>query len=115
LKFVKENKPEAAIVEEIKIEEYSGKVRDVEKFRASFNTIQLSKIVQIGLKMVEKQDKMPEKQDKTLPAIREVKEEEKKCLQNLTGLMSCWRRNRDSIAISSWYSKWIGFPLYKYF
>ena len=78
MKFVKENKPEAAIVEEIKIEEYSGKVRDVEKFRASFNTIQLSKIVQIGLKMVEKQDKMPEKQDKNIfPQLERLKREKR--------------------------------------
>jgi len=56
IEFVKTNKPEKAIVEEIKIEEFEGRVRDIERFRASFNTAQLSKIVQVGLKMLEKQD-----------------------------------------------------------
>ncbi|MDK2876321.1 MAG: hypothetical protein PWQ22_731 [Archaeoglobaceae archaeon] len=66
LEFVKNNRPEMAIVEEISVEEFRGRVRDIEKFRASFNTAQLSKIVQVGVKMLEKQDKMLEKQDKML-------------------------------------------------
>jgi len=44
IEFVKTNKPEKA-VEEIRVEEYKGRVRDIERFRASFNTAQLSKIV----------------------------------------------------------------------
>ncbi|MEM2176245.1 MAG: acylphosphatase, partial [Archaeoglobaceae archaeon] len=44
------------LVEEISVEEFKGRVRDIEKFRASFNTSQLSKIVQVGVKMLEKQD-----------------------------------------------------------
>lgn len=63
VEFVKTNKPENAVVEEIRIEEYRGRVRDIERFRASFNTAQLSKIVQVGLKMLEKQDVMIQKQD----------------------------------------------------
>ena len=63
VEFVKTNKPEKAVVEEIRIEEYGGRVRDIERFRASFNTAQLSKIVQVGLKMLEKQDLMLQKQD----------------------------------------------------
>jgi hypothetical protein len=35
---VKENKPEKAVVEEIRVEEYRGTVRDIEKFRASFTS-----------------------------------------------------------------------------
>jgi hypothetical protein len=53
---VRENKPEKAVVEEIRVEEYHGTVRDIEKFRASFTSIQLSKIVQIGMEMVRKWD-----------------------------------------------------------
>ncbi len=63
VEFVKTNKPEKAVVEEVRIEEYGGRVRDIERFRASVNTAQLSKIVQVGLKMLEKQDSMLEKQD----------------------------------------------------
>ncbi|MEM2586589.1 MAG: acylphosphatase, partial [Archaeoglobaceae archaeon] len=56
IEFLKRNKPENALVEEISVEEFKGRVRDIEKFRASFNTSQLSKIVQVGVKMLEKQD-----------------------------------------------------------
>lgn len=63
---VKTEKPELAVVEDIKIEKYGGRIRDVESFRASFNTSQLGKIVQVGLRMLEKQDKMLEKQDMML-------------------------------------------------
>ncbi|MEM0215909.1 MAG: acylphosphatase, partial [Archaeoglobaceae archaeon] len=47
VEFVKSNKPEMAVVEEISVEEFKGRVRDIEKCRASFNTSQLSKIVQV--------------------------------------------------------------------
>ncbi len=63
VELVKVEKPENAIVEEIRVEEYSGRIRDIERFRASFNTSQLNKIVQVGLQMLQKQDSMLEKQD----------------------------------------------------
>jgi acylphosphatase len=66
IRFVKENKPEKAVVEEIRVEEYHGIVRDIEKFRASFNSTQLSKIIQVGLEMLRKQDE-------TIAAVKEVK------------------------------------------
>jgi acylphosphatase len=80
IRFVKENKPEKAVVEEMRVEEYHGIVRDIEKFRASFTSTQLSKIIQVGLVMVEKQDEMLrkqdlmlKKQDETIAAVKEVK------------------------------------------
>jgi hydrogenase maturation factor HypF (carbamoyltransferase family) len=66
VRFVKENKPEKAVVEEIRVEEYRGIVRDIEKFRVSFTSTQLSKIVQVGLEMLKKQDE-------TIAAVKEVK------------------------------------------
>ncbi|MEM2325662.1 MAG: acylphosphatase, partial [Archaeoglobaceae archaeon] len=66
IEFLKRNKPENALVEEISVEEFKGRVRDIEKFRASFNTSQLSKIVQVGIKMLEKQDLMLTKMDTML-------------------------------------------------
>ncbi|MEM1672413.1 MAG: acylphosphatase [Archaeoglobaceae archaeon] len=72
VEFVKSNKPEMAVVEEISVEEFKGRVRDIEKFRASFNTSQLSKIVQVGVKMLERQDLMLQKQDETIKKIEEV-------------------------------------------
>jgi acylphosphatase/uncharacterized protein YoxC len=94
VRFLKENKPENAVVEEIRVEEYRGTVRDIEKFRAGFTSTQLSKIIQVGLVMVEKQDEtisivkdvsskmdlmlkkqdeMLRKQDETIAAVKEVK------------------------------------------
>jgi hypothetical protein len=61
---VKENKPEKAVVEEIRVEEYHGTVRDIEKFRVSFTSTQLSKIIQVGLEMLKKQDE-------TIAAVKE--------------------------------------------
>jgi acylphosphatase/uncharacterized protein YoxC len=96
VKIVRSEKPENAVIEEIRVEEYAGRVRDIERFRNSFNTAQLSKIVQIGLRMIEKQDaalgkmdlmlekqdvmiekqdKMLEKQDETIREIRETRKE----------------------------------------
>jgi acylphosphatase len=66
VEFVEKEKPENAVVEEIRVEEYSGRVRDIDRFRNSFNTAQLSKIVQVGLQMLGKQDQMLEKQDEML-------------------------------------------------
>jgi|GEM_PF-2926395 len=54
LKFVREDVPPKAVVEEIKVEEYDGRVRGIDIFRTSFDSAQLSKIVQVGLLMVEK-------------------------------------------------------------
>ena len=78
IEFVKSNKPENALVEEISVEEFKGRVRDIEKFRASFDTSQLSKIVQVGVKMLEKQDLMLQKQDETIKEIKETRVELKK-------------------------------------
>ncbi|MEM3896671.1 MAG: acylphosphatase [Archaeoglobaceae archaeon] len=72
IEFVKRNKPENALVEEISVEEFKGRVRDIEKFRASFNTSQLSKIVQVGVKMLGKMDLMLQKQDETIKKVEEV-------------------------------------------
>jgi len=85
VEFVKEEKPENAIVEEIKVEEYVGHIRTIENYRQSLMLNQLNKIVQVGLQMLQKQDlmldrmdtmldkqdKMLQKQDETIKVIRE--------------------------------------------
>jgi acylphosphatase len=82
IELVKSEKPENAIVEEIKVEEYKGFVRSIDSYRQSLMVNQLNKIVQVGLKMLEKQDLMLQKQDlmlqkqdETLKEIKEMKEE----------------------------------------
>ncbi len=61
--LVKREKLENAVVEEIRVEDYDGFVRSIDSYRRSFMVNQLSKIVQIGLNMLDKQDMMLEKQD----------------------------------------------------
>ena len=63
IELVKSEKPENAVVEEIKIEEFKGYVRSIDSYRQSLMINQLNKIVQVGLKMLEKQDLMLHKQD----------------------------------------------------
>ncbi len=75
VELVKEEKPENAVVEEIKVEEYKGRIRDIERFRASFNTAQLNKIVQVGLQMLQKQDE-------TIKVIREESEKTREELKD---------------------------------
>lgn len=45
------NRPEEAIVDNIIVENWKGRVRGIEQFRQSFDTTQLGKIVKTGLKM----------------------------------------------------------------
>ncbi|WP_457550476.1 acylphosphatase [Archaeoglobus sp.] len=84
VEMVKSEKPEMAVVEEIKVEEYKGRIRDIERFRASFNTVQLSKIVQVGLQMLQKQDQMLQKQEETIKEIRATREELKKEIREVS-------------------------------
>ena len=63
VEFLKKEKPEKAVVEEIKVEEYKGTIRTIDSYRNSLMLEQLNKIVQVGLNMLEKQDLMLEKQD----------------------------------------------------
>jgi acylphosphatase/uncharacterized protein YoxC len=65
--------PKKAEVSSIKFEKYTGVVKPIEVFRSEFSTIQLGKIVEVGVEMLEKQDmmlgkmdSMLEKQDETL-------------------------------------------------
>jgi len=56
--FINSNFPETAIIDNISIEEYSGQIKTIDKFRQSFDTVQLSKIVQSGLVLLKKQDEL---------------------------------------------------------
>jgi acylphosphatase len=80
IELVKSEKPENAVVEEIKIEEFKGYVRSIDSYRQSLMINQLNKIVQVGLKMLEKQDLMLQKQDETIKIIREESEKTREYL-----------------------------------
>jgi len=57
LKFVDKNLPEHAEVESISVEEYEGDIMTLKEFSRVFSASQLSKIVQTGIGMLDKQDK----------------------------------------------------------
>jgi len=75
--FVKNplNRPEEAIVDNIVIEDkdYEGKVRNIDKYRQSLNTIQLGRIVKTGLYMCKRQDVMIGKQEETVGEIKDLR------------------------------------------
>ena len=66
IELVKSEKPENAVVEKIEVEEYKGFVRSIDSYRQSLMINQLNKIVQVGLKMLQKQDE-------TIKEIRETR------------------------------------------
>ena len=68
LKFVNENWPEFAEVENISVEEkeYEDDIMTLEDFSGVLSAFQLSKIVQAGLGMIEMQKQALEKHDQTL-------------------------------------------------
>ncbi len=95
---VREFMPEGAQVDKIQFEDYDGPVKDIEKFRSYFTTLQLGKMIEVGLAMIQKQDEtlkelrafreesrqnqqlMIQKQDETLQEIKGVREDLKSIL-----------------------------------
>ena len=63
VEFAKKNFPEFAEVKEVVDEDYEGNVMSIEGFYRIFSLNQLVKIVNVGLKMLEKQDEMSGKMD----------------------------------------------------
>ncbi len=72
IEFVKTNKPENAVVEDIKVEKDDRPIRSIDSYRSSIMIDQLNKIIQVGLKMLEKQDLMLQKQDMMLGKMDEM-------------------------------------------
>jgi len=94
---VKAEKPELAVVEDITVEDYSGRIMDIERFRAGFNTLQLSKIVQAGLQMLQKQDLMLQKQDETIREVRAVREEVRETREEVKAVKEELRATREEL------------------
>ncbi len=72
---VEQMAPEGAEIESIRFEDYEGPVMNLEGFRSSFTTLQLGKIIEVGLAMLQKQDLMLQKQDETVRELRAFREE----------------------------------------
>ncbi|MDK2464378.1 MAG: hypothetical protein QI223_06385, partial [Candidatus Korarchaeota archaeon] len=60
--------PEGAEVEGLEFWDYDGPVPDIERFRSHFATLQLGKIIEVGLAMIRRQDE-------TIAEIRAFREE----------------------------------------
>ncbi len=98
---VREMMPEGAQVDRIHFEDYDGPVKDIERFRSYFTTLQLGKMIEVGLNMIQKQDEtlkelrvfreesnrnqqlMIQKQDETLRELRTFREESKQNQQSM--------------------------------
>jgi acylphosphatase len=64
--LIERKKPEAAVVESIQVEDYSGNVMEIESYYRYLTALQLEKIATYGGQMLKKQDSMLEKQDEML-------------------------------------------------
>ena len=64
--LIERKKPEAAVVESIQVEDYSGSVMEIESYYRYLTALQLEKIATYGGQMLKKQDSMLEKQDEML-------------------------------------------------
>lgn|GEM_PF-3649271 len=60
---------------EVAVENYRGSVMPIEALHRSFNTSQLVKIVEVGASMLEKQNKMLEKQETLIGEVRNLRED----------------------------------------
>ncbi len=69
---VRQLAPEGARVERIRFEDYDGPVKDIERFRSYFTTLQLGKMIEVGLTMIHKQDE----------TLNELKAFRKESIQN---------------------------------
>lgn len=83
---VKRFAPAEAEVSSIRFEKYEGVVKPIEVFRSEFNTIQLGKIVEVGVKMLGKQDSMLEKQDAMLNKMDSMLGKQDVVIEKIDGL-----------------------------
>jgi len=90
-KRIKDEKPEKAVVEEIRFEDYSYDVPPIERCMQAFQMEHWGKAIPIMLGMLDRQDSMLEKQDSMLEkqeeTIRVIREEGEKTRRELTGVI----------------------------
>ena len=85
-KFAKSNFPPDAVVDEVRVEDYTGYVPKLEAFALVFNIGQSRKFIEYGKQVLSKQDKMLEKQDETIKAVKEVGERVDKVAEKIDAL-----------------------------
>ena len=79
--FVESNYPPEASVEAVEVKDYGDEVRSIDSFRQSLMVFQLSKMAQLGVGMLGKQDAMLGKQDETIKVIKEESEKTRTVLK----------------------------------
>ncbi|MDK2372784.1 MAG: acylphosphatase [Candidatus Korarchaeota archaeon] len=95
---VREMAPEGARVDRIHFEDYDGPIKDIERFRSHFMTLQLGKMIEVGLTMIQElrafreeskqnqetmiqnQQLMIQKQDETLEELKGIRKDLKSIL-----------------------------------
>jgi acylphosphatase len=80
VEFAESKYPPEASVESVEVKDYGEEVRSIDSFRQSFMVFQLTKIAQVGVGMLGKQDSMLGKQDKTIEILESVKGDTSKML-----------------------------------
>jgi len=86
--FAESNYPPEASVEAVEVKDYGDEIRSIDSFRQSLIVFQLSKMAQLGVGMLGKQDTMLgkmdamlEKQDETISVIKEESEKTRAVLK----------------------------------
>ncbi len=92
---VRELAPEGADVEGILFEDYDGPVMDIERFRSYFTTLQLGKMIEIGLGMLQRQELMLQKQDETLNELKAFRSESGRNQQLMIQKLDAISRKQD--------------------
>jgi len=98
---IRRESPEPSSIEDVVVEEYQGEVMEIEKFRAILNTIQLSKIVQGGLQIIEElkgvREEVRETKEELKGVREEVRETKETTLSGIYSLRSEIRETRENI------------------
>jgi hypothetical protein len=110
--LIERKKPEAAVVESIQVEDYSGSVMEIESYYRYLTALQLEKIATYGGQMLKKQDSMLEKQDEMLRKMDKMLEKQDEMLrkqdETIRAIREEGRKTREKISssTSSYHRNW---------
>jgi len=105
INLIERKKPEAAVVESIQVEDYSGSVMEIESYYRYLTALQLEKIATYGGQMLKKQDSMLEKQDEMLRKMDKMLEKQDEMLrkqdETIRAIREEGRKTREKISSST--------------
>ena len=85
--LIERKKPEAAVVESIQVEDYSGSVMEIESYYRYLTALHLEKIATYGGQMLKKQDSMLEKQDEMSGKMDRMLEKQDEMLRKMDTML----------------------------